>query len=128
MTDMPEFYQESFHVKSKRGKKRCCAECGGEIEPGMNYVKAKGVWSGEFGYYMFHLTCHAVAMESWKFYRNECNLQYDETPAIGELLEWAVQELYESKCIPSYWPEGVPVTRVGLQRHAKDSICKPTGH
>lgn len=128
MVDVPDFYQESFHKKSNRGKPRHCVECGGLIEPGTFYAMAKGKWSGGFGYFMFHLTCHDVALKAWKWHRDAIDA-YDEGPAIGELLEWAQEELRESKAIPPYWPEGYGVTKIGLQRYERDTRCTPNnGH
>jgi len=113
MCDQPEFYRETKHKKSERGKVHKCDECKGKIVNGDRYVKIKGVWDGDFNVFYRHTFCHDLFDKLVKYVNEDGASLYDQ-PSIGGLLE-ETWNYTENDHIPSYWPDGVPVSYEGLR-------------
>lgn len=113
MTITPEFYDETLRRARKAHK---CCECHGKIPVGLTYMLVNGKWDGEVSTFRLHQTCHEIS-----------KLQYtalaavrdrnDDMPAFGEMVEEAREDADEGGCFPSYWPVGVWISIMGLQRH-----------
>lgn len=117
--ELPEWSDELERTCSGRAKKPfTCCECRGEIPKGHRYIECKGVWSGDFHVYRFHLLCHKLSSDRDGWLHREAGLDWEEMPGFGQLISSTRDEIYESKVLPPWWPKGLSLRRERLAEAA----------
>ena len=117
MSDLPEFFTETWRVCSGRGKKIFrCEECRGEITKGEKYLAISGKWDGEMGEYRFHGICKEIS-DAQRVSLRATGLRWEDMPAFGEMVEWAGEDVVKTGLPPLYWPKGVDVCVQALSEY-----------
>ena len=108
--DMPEFYDESWHVARKH---HMCAECHTVIRPGERYLACRGKWGGDFSVFKQHEECLAACIAARNYMKDQC-------VPFGGLIEW----YHDGEYVKDEWPKELrdALAKV-LWRRKRNLIC-----
>lgn len=111
--EQPTFDRDAW--RTARRPHTCC-ECRGGIVKGERYYLLVGVWDGDFQSFRYHRICHEL-VQAQRAHLRRVGVQDEDIPAIGELLEVAIEDATELEDFPEYWPAGVYVGAAALRKH-----------
>lgn len=108
--EMPEFYEDSWHVARKS---HLCDECYTRIKPGEKYLTCRGKWDGEFQVFKQHEECLAACLAARHWMKDQC-------VPFGGLLEWYGEWGHEKR----HWPKKLrsALAKVLLRRR-REFVC-----